>query len=182
MIGFYLFYATQMAFLTESVNKPGTAFDVIPRFRVHPCRVKFVCWPQIEGFDPGQDVVATQLAPTFQIFITDATVVCVDESKTAMTATAAVEGRVHSFPEHESRMLTSIEPQTCNAKNKAAGSISTLGFTDQRCHSKSLILTAQPDLAILQCALQLHGSRRQVCQLTAVCFRDLYNGQVLKTL
>ena len=92
MIWFYLFYATQMTFLTEPVNKPWTAFDVVTRFRVHPCRVKFVRWPQVEGLDPGQDVVATQLAPTLQIFITDATVVCVDESKTAMTATAAVEG------------------------------------------------------------------------------------------
>lgn len=92
MVGLYLFYTTQVAFLIESVDKPGAAFDIVSRFRVHPCRVKFVGWAQIECLDPCQDVVATRLAPTLQVFITDATIVCVDESEAALTATAAVEG------------------------------------------------------------------------------------------
>jgi hypothetical protein len=29
MIGFYLFYTTQMDFLIESVDKPGATFDIV---------------------------------------------------------------------------------------------------------------------------------------------------------
>ena len=85
----------KMAFLTESIKQPGTTFNVVSRFGINPGRVQFVVCPEIESFDPYQQVVTTQLPPTFQISIADATVVGVNQVEATVAAAAAIKGLLH---------------------------------------------------------------------------------------
>ena len=95
MIRFDIIDPAQVAFLIKTVQQPGTAFDILSGSRVNPGRVQFIGRPQIKGFDPGQQIVATQLSPALQVGIADAAVVGIDQVETALVATAAFKDSFH---------------------------------------------------------------------------------------
>jgi hypothetical protein len=95
VIRFDIVDPAKMACLAESIKQPGTTFNIVSRFGINPGRVQFVVWPEIESFDPCQQIVATQLSPAFQVSIADATVVGVNQAEAALAATAAVKGLFH---------------------------------------------------------------------------------------
>lgn len=57
--------------------------------------MEFVARAQVEGLNPGQQIVATQSLPAFQVVISDAAVVGVNQVKAAVAATAAGKDLLH---------------------------------------------------------------------------------------
>lgn len=50
---------------------------------------------QFEGFNPDQQIAATQLSPALQVCVTDAAVIGINQVEAAMAAAAAVKGVFH---------------------------------------------------------------------------------------
>lgn len=95
VIGLDVVDCTKVTFAVESVEQPGTALDIVTGLRINPGQVQLVVRAQIEGLDPNQQIVATQLPPAQQISITDTAVVGINQLKTAMAATATVKSVFH---------------------------------------------------------------------------------------
>ncbi len=97
MIRFDIIDPAQVAFLIKTVQQPGTAFDILSGLRINPGGVEFVGRTQVKGFNPVQQIVTTQLSPALHVGIADAAVVGIDQVETALAATAAFEGSLHSL-------------------------------------------------------------------------------------
>lgn len=81
----------EMPLPVQHIEQPGTAVDIIAGFRMNPDHMQQVAVPQIDGFNPGQQVVSPCCLPPLQVGITDTPLVGIDQMQAAMPAELTVK-------------------------------------------------------------------------------------------